>query len=327
MKFKAVKYILLSFSTLIASPLLFSRMSLAQSEDAIFKQVNVYRTVNEEGYSQIVSESEGIIKAVTDDKWPHADPVTNNKIIVWAAQVGSLWQLYYYDVLSEQTVQLTREGNNVNPQLSGDILVWEGQRGGVWYILMFDGVRIARLSVGEYPAQKPVIKDGYIAYEQKNSLDEWQIYLFDMQLERTIDLTPLSTGRSPDIQDGLVTWQAADGESGEITYFTYETGSQDTFYEGVKEGRRKIGELLFEKPVKEVIKKLPKPGFKPYVPPSQDEDEVEEVTVEDIMEELGLDFEELAPDEESETIEPELVEDTDVIESTESVEESTSSAP
>ncbi len=290
-------------------------------------KINVYRTIGKDGYSQIVYEEGNNRKIITDDKWPHADPVTNNKAIVWSAQVGSLWQLFYYDIYSEQTIQLTKEGNNVDPQISGDVVVWEGQRGGVWQVLMFDGVRITRLTSGDYPAQDVVIKDNTIAYSQKNKDGTWHVYLFDITLQKTIKLTPDSTGRKPEIKDNLVIWQTTESESEETLYFTYDTKTNDTYYEKISGGRRTLGSDLVERIRSLGRRKAELEALR------EAKTTLKRVTVEDIRKEIDLDFEELAPEttdqttmeEQVEVIEQEPVEEsTESISGTETVQESTS---
>ncbi len=286
------------------------KKAAAQERTPTQTPVTVYRTEDESGFSQIVLNDNGDVRIITNDRWPHADPISDGKVVVWSAQVGSLWQLFYYDIASGQTIQLTRTGNNVDPHLSDGVVAWEGQRGGTWQILMFDGVRVMQITNSIYPAQDLVIKDGMIAYTQKNAQDEWQVYVFDILEAKINNLTPQGSGKDPIIEEGEVSWQQTDEDSGEITFFSYDTTSRDTFFEKVKEGRQKVGGTVLRR--FKAIPDEPKEPVERTVLPKQ-------VTIEDIKEELGLDFEGLAPESQAEETPVDEQPLEEVQESTESV--------
>lgn len=90
--------------------------------------------IDENKLRQIKYKFEGIEIDVTNNNYPNADPYTDAEKIVWMSQIGSYWHVFLKDIITEETLQLTKSGNNVAPKISGDYVVWEGQVDGVWQI-------------------------------------------------------------------------------------------------------------------------------------------------------------------------------------------------
>ena len=263
--------------------------SASTSAHASVNGVDVYRIVDQDGYAQIAYKKRGIETIVTNDQNAHADPVTDGKMIVWIARVGSLWHIFHHDIAANYTIQLSRVGNNVAPKISNGQVFWEGQRGGVWHILKFDGIKVEQISVGGFPAQDLEVSDSMLAYSQKNSRDEWKIYTYDLQTEESTLVAPEVEGKNPKIEDNLVTWQNQNEETDEMTYYSYDTETTNTFYEGKTSGRKSFfADLEAKLRALKKTQALIKPdGFERtrVDPPYRDP---EPVTLEDIKEELDI---------------------------------------
>lgn len=70
---------------------------------------------------------------------------------------------------------------------------------------LFDGVKTTQITEGDYPSQDVGIEDGYIVYSQKTEFG-WDVYMYDIENEKTILLTPNNYGRKVEIADGFVRW-------------------------------------------------------------------------------------------------------------------------
>lgn len=307
--------------------LIFTALILVTLPTSRAADISVFRTFDEEGFSQIVYEQNGQEKTITNDKWPHADPITNGQKIVWTAQVGSLWQLFYYDIYADKAIQLTNEGNNVNHQFEEDILIWEGQRGGVWQILMFDGIKVTRLTTSSFPSQNAQIKDSIVTYSQKDAQGSWKVYMFDIANRKTVNLSPETTGINPTISGDEITWQAYDEEAGKTYFYTLNTETGEKHYEELKRGRKTEGDDFIErirnlaetrKREKEEREEKNKP--RAYVPLVIDPEDIEEELDLDV-EDPDIQVEETTNDEDA----PQTVEEILELYETEETSESTSS--
>ena len=277
------KYLLVFFAVIVV---ILPNTVFAREE----KAGRTYRITDGDGYSQIAYEKNGVEKIITNDKSAHATPVTNGKVIAWSAQNGSLWNIFYYDIHANYTIQLSHQGNNVDPQISDGYIVWEGQRNNIWQIFVFDGVRVKQVSEGSHPAQNTHTSNGYITYSQKNKEGEWKIFLYNLETQKVKAISPNLSGRSPRIDAGKVSWEVFSKNDEETTYYTYDIKTEKTFFEGLKTGRKKyitklekeLQNFMQKKAVKkpETVEKTIIEVPSPQEPP--------QVTIDDVREELGI---------------------------------------
>ena len=257
---------------------------------------------DDNNFSQIfIRDSNGKVTLLTDEATTHANPDISGTNAVWMAQISSKWQIFYHQIQTGKTIQLTSSGNNVNPKISGDKVAWEGFRDGVWQIFMFDSIRVSQITSGSGPKQDVEIDSNSVTYSQKED-NEWQIHLYDISNGTDQIISGDTGGKEPKISDQTINWVSFD-DYGEITY-------------------------EFDKSTKK-IKKLDRKDSTPYTTTeeapeadvnneNQQEDQedelveqIEPVTTQDIIEEISQDVPESTPSsEETPLLEEEVEEST-----------------
>jgi len=332
--------------------------------------VPVGTKVDEDGFRQIKYKFQGRDVEITDNDFTNSDPETDGEYITWMSQIEGRWQIFYYHVTTGTTIQLTHVGNNVNPVISGNKVAWEGQVDGVWQIFVFDGIRTKQITNGDMPSLSVDIDDNVLAYSTKESeTTGWKVYMYDTSTKKGTLLTPDTYGTDPFLDDGRVKWTELIDKKASRQFFQYkevrmtiappvqETPVEEYVGIGdsvpdevldVVEATESIEvvatteeeEVIEEETTEEVedVVESTESGESEEVLGTEDTDGPEEVTIEDIIEELGIEGDtgveedteqttdpisdevEVAIEEEDE---PAIIEEP--VEETEEVEESTES--
>ncbi|MDQ3007975.1 MAG: hypothetical protein M3Q81_00065 [bacterium] len=182
-----------------------------------------------DGYSQIYYRFEGQEVVLTDERYTSAHPVSSGDYISWMSLIDNSWQIFVYNVSSQQTIQLTHLGSNVNPSVSDKYVAWEGQEAGVWQVFAFDGIRTKQLTEGSLPSQNATVLGSRVAYEQKAGVElPWKIFVHNLIDNKTILLTPESYGKSPSFKENSVRWQTNISQQ-ELAFMQYDLATGQTF--------------------------------------------------------------------------------------------------
>ena len=287
---------------------------LAQNNSNLIYETEV--KISSEGFSQIViKDQSGKITFITDENLTHASPVIDNDLVAWTAQTDTGWQIFYHNISTKKTVQLTNSGNNVNPQISGNHVAWEGVKGGTWQIFLFDGMKITQITESGGPKQDIDLKDGLLTYSAKES-SGWQIYLHNIGSKSTEKISQRGSNRNPTIENSTVIWES--GADSGLTMFEYNMTNKSIRKLAKNAGGDAEGAVAsdFDTNVTtEYSSEIAEGG----IAAEGTHDTVKNITIEDIKEELKITEEETPESTESEN-EPlqELVQ-------TEEIKESTSS--
>lgn len=191
------------------------------AEELGFDQmVNLKYTVEtrlaKNGFSQIVLiDKNGKVTFITDEKYPHASPQTDDTYIAYMAQPQSTWQIYLYNIKTKKTIQLTQFGNNVNPQISNGKIVWEGFIDNKWQVFSFDGTRTLQVTKGGESKQDTDIENDLIVYSEVDN-NGWKIKTYDLKTKKETQLNDRYPGGNPKLVDNLIIWESFDG------FTTYE---------------------------------------------------------------------------------------------------------
>jgi len=231
---------------LIVRPQLAGAINSQQIEGLHMANVGVeVETRVVDGYRQVEYVFENKTEMITGNNKPHASPETDGEYIVWMSQIGPYWQIFRYSLVTEETLQLTTSGNNVNPQVSGEKVAWEGQVNGVWQIFMFDGIRVKQLTNSSRPSQDVDLKDNWVVYRQKTVGGDWKIYITALLIGKTIDL---GEGYGPEfVGDELVWWTQPEEEVIRRSYqFGLEAEQEATLEATVSSTQELTAESLLE---------------------------------------------------------------------------------
>lgn len=137
-------------------------------------KVAVGAEAGENDMSQIYYEYSNNKKFITKNNFPSASPVIEAENIVWMSQIDGVWQIFLYNIMTDQSSQLTFAGNNVNPKMDDGKVVWECGSEGVWQVCLYDGVGVSQITNGDMSVG-PDIDNGYLVYSRKDSAENWRI--------------------------------------------------------------------------------------------------------------------------------------------------------
>jgi beta propeller repeat protein len=291
----------------VVGPTLASALESSQNTNLSY-ETEIRVDVN--NFSQIiVRDSNGKVTFITDEPLTHSNPSISGTNLVWMAQIDSKWQIFFHQIRTGKTIQLTKKGNNVNPKISGNKIVWEGFYQDTWQIYMFDGLKITQITSGKEPKQDVNISGNSITYAQKDAAG-WKIYLYDATNNNQEILSEQTSGRSPSISNNIISWNSYD-DLGQVTY------EFDKNTKKVKKITREPKEVSTEN-------NLPEISETPETPEIIDQDEpeieaeIEPVTKKEIIEEITQnEVPESTPSFEENSFDTQNIED---------IEESTSSA-
>lgn len=256
--------------------------ALVDTSPVNYSQLDVQVEKDPHGIGQLKVFYKDKLISQTTDNFNHAQFDIENEHIVWMSQIDATWQIFYKNVLSDTTLQLTTEGNNVNPHISGGKIAWEKQEYGIWQVYLFDTYKIKRITPNSYPKQLVDFAGNYLIYQQKTSDNSgWDLYLYNLESEEHTFLSEgLYTG-GVSLNGEYVTWVGTNENSEKFAY-TYQLATQEKTFAEIASGTT---EPVQTEPV-EIAPKV---------------EEIEEVTTEDIQEEL--DANEIDESENSEQIE------------------------
>lgn len=263
--------------------------------------VKVDTKVGANGFRQIKYNYNGNDIEVTESNVTNSDPDTDGEYIVWMAQIDNFWQIMLYYIPGDQTIQISSGENNVNPAISGKNVVWEGQVNGIWQIFLFDGIKTIQLTNTLGPSQNADIEGDYIVYGDKDLENEkWKIYLYNILTEETKSLTFDSNGRFPTISDGIVEWVSVGIGDTEDYFYEISTDTLGTHRPETTEVPlvSEFDETAFEEFVSDLdegVTETPQTtsseqqiDSEDSLEPSIGDLQPEEVTVNDIEDELGI---------------------------------------
>jgi len=144
------------------------------------------------------------------------DPDIFGNTVVWADNSHGNWDIYYYDIPSEQEVRLTsNQADQEKPCIYGNYMVWQDNRNGDYDIYMNDpttGQEI-RITNNAHNQTSPDIYGPWIVWEDDRSGD-YDIYMYDINTRKEMRLAGgPSNQKSPTIfGDTLVYLDNVDGD-------------------------------------------------------------------------------------------------------------------
>jgi len=161
----------------------------------------------ESGFSQVYYEFDGEKFFVTTDAHPHGTVDIKGEYMTWISEIDGNWQVFLYHIPSDTTLQLTRSGNNSNPQVDNGKVVWEGWRNGSLQVYLFDGKTIGPITNSPL-ALHPQIEGEYIVYSEKNSIGLWSNYLYSIAENKKEELA-VGEGEFVQFDDGNIYYGAS----------------------------------------------------------------------------------------------------------------------
>jgi beta propeller repeat protein len=120
-----------------------------------------------EGYTQIYYIFDGQKKFITQGAVNSNIPVTDGEQIVYRQSLGGGDQLFLYNLLTQQLIQITTSDNNTNPKIKGKNIVWEGLVDGNWQIFFYDGMKVLQLTSGDMSINADIDGD-FIIYARRD---------------------------------------------------------------------------------------------------------------------------------------------------------------
>lgn len=146
-------------------------------DDGVFSAPDV------EGDLEIYVRLDGVERALTsnsvDDSAPYFDALSNR--IVWHANVNDRYQIFSYDLNSNEQIRLTDTNyNNMEPVAYENITLWQAWVNNNWEIMMYDGTEVRQLTENSLQDISPHMREGYIVW-QTQFKEGWQVAVYDQE--------------------------------------------------------------------------------------------------------------------------------------------------
>lgn len=180
---------------------------IAMELDSIINPIkDVTMITDDQGFGQIrLTTNEGP-RVLTDSRHPKIAPLSWRDQIFWLGQPGSTWQVYTYSTTTNQTTQLTNQGNQANLVVATDFVAWEGQVNGVWQIFVFDGWRVNQITTRQSPSSDLVASGNQLAFVQRDLELGAMVMLYDHNQQSLTQITPDFVGLHPEFVGGKIRW-------------------------------------------------------------------------------------------------------------------------
>lgn len=134
-----------------------------------------------DGYRQVFYEYRGNRIYLTDDKANHSSPVASGRYVSWIKVIDGLGQVFFSDVLTKSSLQVTAFGNNSKPDIDGPRIVWQQVSDRTVQSYFWDyssGEPV--LPLGVIGSVEPAVSGNLITYALRAPDKSWSVYLIDI---------------------------------------------------------------------------------------------------------------------------------------------------
>lgn len=182
-------------------------LQLGLADYLLSGNVLVGSEVGNSGFPQIYYEWDGQKNFITDNNYSNEAPNSEGEYITWMSQINGVWQIYLYNLISGNTVQLTNSGNNANPKVGGGKVVWEGwvndEEGGKWQIYFFDGMRVEQLTSGDL-SLNPEINGDFVTYSRKDITGTYRSVIYSIGRKVAKEINTGISAKYPNVRNGKI---------------------------------------------------------------------------------------------------------------------------
>lgn len=130
-------------------------------------------------------------------------PATEGELIVYRKSLAGGDHIYLYDLLTDQTIQLSSSGHNTNPNIDGKNVVWEGQVEGNWQIFLYNGTRVDQLTNGEISINTDIEGD-YVVYSTKDITGTWRSMIYSIANKKAKEITIGESSKYAKVENGKI---------------------------------------------------------------------------------------------------------------------------
>ncbi len=146
---------------------------------------------------------------ITESNFTNANPAFHGNEIVWMGQVDGRWQIFLYSLVTHSTIQLTHDGNNLNPSIYEGNVAWEGwvERSATesgWQVFYFDGEK-NQIITQEDTAISPQIFNDEVFYSRKDETGEWKIRKYSPSKKSTSEIVGTENFKYFEFNEGRIT--------------------------------------------------------------------------------------------------------------------------
>jgi|SRR3989344_451696 len=199
-----MKYILIFTLIIFVSFILVTKTLFAQGESQFVG------LENHNGFTTVYLQSGEAKEFISKEGYNFNNPRVKGDYVVWAKEVGGVWQIERYHIPTKTTIQLTYERNNLSPSVSADgRVVWESFVDDSWQIFYFDTLKIERITDTGVSINADV-ENEYIVFAQKEEIGEWAAKIYSVAERATKDIAVGTEYQNPVLLDKAITF---DGET------------------------------------------------------------------------------------------------------------------
>jgi beta propeller repeat protein len=168
-----------------------------------------------DGYTQVYYVFDGQKTFITHGAVNSNIPVTDGAQIVYRQSLAGGDQLFLYNLITEQSIQISTSGTNSNPKINGKNIVWEGMVDGNWQIFLYDGMKVTQLTSGDMSINAEIEGD-FIIYARRDITGTWRSEIYSISKKEAKGITIGTASKQPKVRNGKI-FLGADGSEEEFT--------------------------------------------------------------------------------------------------------------
>lgn len=138
-----------------------------------------------DGYEQVFYRYNNQTVQLSSAPYNHVYAISSGQYIVWEGIVGVFSQIFLYDVLSGNMVQLTSAGTNTEPSVFNKTVVWRHWDGNTWDVYYYDGFGVRQITDSAHPCVRPSTNGVKIIYAEQIDTDLWRAQSYDIVTGQT----------------------------------------------------------------------------------------------------------------------------------------------
>ncbi|RJQ15918.1 PKD domain-containing protein [Candidatus Woesearchaeota archaeon] len=135
--------------------------------------------------------------------------IDNNKIVWYESRNGNN-DIFVYDILTKQELQITNNSfGQQSPDISGNYVVWQDNRSNNWDIYLYNlATQTERqITLDSADQTNPSIYGNIVVWQDKRN-GNWDVYRYDIATQQTERITYQNEDQiNPDIHTNSIVWQ------------------------------------------------------------------------------------------------------------------------
>ncbi len=118
---------------------------------------------------------------LTTANYPHLHPVSSGQYVSWLGVINGQAQVYLYDVLTDNLLQLSLLAPNEGIYMYQNKVVWQSWDGQHWQVFYYDGTQVRQITSSDAVSSfRPALNTDQIIYTEQINTNDWRAQSYDI---------------------------------------------------------------------------------------------------------------------------------------------------